>query len=293
MNQKAVIDSFFHHDTNTVSYLVSDPSTRMAAIIDPVIDYSPNDGQVRFDSIDAILAFANEKKLTIAMVLETHIHADHLSAAHYIKQITHAKVGIGEHIREVQALFNPLFNLIEPATLEDFDLFFKDNETFALGELTFKVLHTPGHTPACITYCVDDAAFVGDTLFMPDYGTARADFPGGSADALYHSISRILALPPQTRLFLCHDYKPAGRDHFVWETTVLDQRKHNIHIHDGVSAAEFIQRRNERDATLDQPRLILPSLQINVRAGRFPAKEGNNKQYIKIPLTINSEKTLC
>lgn len=285
---KVTIQSFFHEDTNTISYLVSDPLTGKAAVIDPVADYEPSDGKLGFTSVNLILDAARKENLDVIWVLETHIHADHLSAAHYIRTKTGAQVGIGDKIDKVQGIFNPLFNYKKSDNSEkDFDHQFYDGEVIKLGNLDVRVIHTPGHTPACVTYCIGDAAFVGDTLFMPDYGTARADFPGGDALTLYQSIQRILELPAETRLFMCHDYKPATRDRYVWETTVKAQRDSNVHVHQGVSADEFVQMRQGRDATLSSPKLILPSIQFNLRAGRLPEPESNNRRYLKIPLTID------
>lgn len=262
-----IIKPFFHEATNTISYLVSDPITRQAAVIDPVVDYDPADGKISLSSADLILQTAEKDNLDIIWVLETHIHADHLSAAHYIRTKTGAQVGIGDKICQVQQIFSPLFNYDKSDLNQtDFDHLFHDDEIFQLGELEVQVIHTPGHTPACVAYCISDAVFVGDTLFMPDYGTARADFPGGDALTLYNSIQRLLALPPETRLFMCHDYKPPTRDSYVWETTVQEQRNNNIHIHQGISAAEYVEMRQKRDAQLSSPKLILPSIQGNCRS---------------------------
>jgi len=279
------ITAFFDEPTNTVSYLVSDPVTRKAAVIDPVLDYDPKSGKVRIDSARAILEAAEAAGLRIERVLETHAHADHLSAAQWIKRNTGASVGIGEHICDVQAIFKPIFH-IEDVSIEgsEFDDLYPDGARFAIGELQVEVIHTPGHTPACIAYRIGDAVFVGDTLFMPDYGTARADFPGGSARTLYRSIRKLLALPPETRLFLCHDYKTSTRDHYVWETTVAEQRAHNIHVHEGVSEEEYVAMREKRDAGLSAPVLLLPSIQTNIRAGDLPQPEANGTRYFKIPL---------
>ena len=265
------IRAFFDHPTNTISYLVADPVTRRAAVIDPVLDFDPRDGTVDVRSAEAILAAANEEKLTIEWVLETHAHADHLSGAPYIKSKTGARIGIGEHIKDVQRIFRPVFNAQDLRTDgSDFDRLFADGETFGIGELVVEVLHTPGHTPADLSYKIGDAVFVGDTLFMPDYGTARADFPGGDAHQLYRSIQRLLKLPDETRLFMCHDYKAPGRNDYAWETTVREQRENNVHLRDGVTEAAFVAMRQARDATLSAPTLLLPSIQVNIRAGRFP-----------------------
>lgn len=265
------IQAFFDESTFTVTYLVSDPATKKAAIIDPVLDYEPGGGVADSRSIDAVLAAARSAGLDVEWILETHAHADHLSAAPVVKAATGAKVGIGEYITKVQDIFRPVF-LADDIAPEgrDFDRLFKDGERFGLGELEVEVLFTPGHTPACVSYKIGDAVFVGDTIFMPDYGTARADFPGGDAAALYRSIRRILDLPPQTRLFMCHDYKAPGRDFYLWETTVAEERTKNVQIRDGVSEEEFVASRKSRDKALAAPRLLLPSIQVNIRAGRFP-----------------------
>jgi len=287
MPNAPIIQAFFDEPTNTVSYLVADPATRQAAVIDPVLDYDHKGGHVTTDSVEAILAAAAEAGYTIVWALETHAHADHLSGAPYIKAKTGAKIGIGEHIKEVQRIFRPVFNATDLKTDgSDFDHLFKDGERFKVGELEIEAMYTPGHTPADISYRIDDAVFVGDTLFMPDYGTARADFPGGNANQLYHSIHKLLALPPETRLFMCHDYKAPGRDHYAWETTVAEQRANNKHVREGVSEEEFVKMRNERDATLAAPTLLMPSIQVNIRAGRFPPKESNGVHYLTIPVTF-------
>ena len=290
MHSSADIQAFFDEATNTVSYLVSDPATRQAAIIDAVLDYDHASGKASTTSADRILAAAQAGGLQIAWILETHAHADHLSAAHYLKTRTAAPVAIGEHIREVQRIFRRKFNLDDVSgDGKEFDWLFRDGETFHIGDLVVEVLHTPGHTPACVSYRIDDAVFTGDTLFMPDYGTARADFPGGSAQTLYQSIRRLLALPAETRLFLCHDYKAPGRSEYAWETTVAEQRRHNVHVHDGVGAEEFTDMRQRRDATLSAPALLLPSVQVNIRAGRLPDAESNGVRYLKIPVSLATE----
>ncbi len=287
MPSSAQIQPFFDEATNTVTYLVSDPATRQAAVIDPVLDYDHRSGKASPHSADRVLAAAGEQGLTVAWVLETHAHADHLSAAPYLKLRTGAQIAIGEHIRDVQAIFRPVFNLDDVSgDGSDFDRLLHDGERLPIGTLTLEVLHTPGHTPACVSYRIGDTVFVGDTLFMPDYGTARTDFPGGSAQTLYRSIQRLLALPPQTRLFMCHDYKAPGRDAYAWETTVAQERMHNIHVHEGVTESEFVAMRERRDATLAAPTLLLPSIQVNIQAGRLPQAESNGVRYLKIPLRL-------
>jgi glyoxylase-like metal-dependent hydrolase (beta-lactamase superfamily II) len=284
------IRAFFDEPTNTVSYLVADPATRRAAIIDPVLDYDPKSGSVDARSVRAMLAAAAEAGTTIEWSLETHAHADHLSGSPYVKAQTGAKIGIGENIREVQRIFRPVFNATDLKTDgSDFDRLFADGERFSIGGLAVEVMHTPGHTPACISYRIGDAVFVGDTLFMPDYGTARADFPGGDARQLYRSIRRLLALPAETRLFMCHDYKAPGRDHYAWETTVAEERAANVHVRDGVGEDEFVAMRTARDAKLAAPTLLLPSIQANIRAGRFPAAEANGVRYLKIPVKFAAD----
>lgn len=287
MHLPATIQAFFDPLTNTVSYLVSDPATQQAAVIDPVLDYDHRSGKASAALAEKILATARLQGLNIVWVLETHVHADHLSAAPYIKRHTGAKLAIGEYIRDVQTIFRPMFNLDDVSEDgREFDRLLSDGERLALGKLTIEVLHTPGHTPACVSYRIGDAVFVGDTLFMPDYGTARADFPGGSARTLYRSIQRLLALPPETRLFMCHDYKAPGRDDYAWETTVAQQLKHNVHIHAGVSEDDYVAMRQERDASLAAPMLLLPSIQVNIRAGNLPKAESNGVKYLKIPVRI-------
>jgi glyoxylase-like metal-dependent hydrolase (beta-lactamase superfamily II) len=279
------IRAFFDEPTNTVSYLVWDPATKRGAVIDPVLDFDLPSGEADVRSAEAILAAAREEGVTVEWVLETHAHADHLSAAPFIKQETGAKIGIGEHIKDVQKIFRPMFMADDvKADGSDFDRLFSDGETVSLGELAVEVVHVPGHTPADLAYKIGDAVFVGDTLFMPDYGTARADFPGGDARQLYRSIRKLLSLPRETRLFLCHDYKAPGRDAYAWETTVGEQRDRSVHIHDGVSEEEFVAMREARDAGLAVPRLLLPSIQVNIRAGRFPEAEDNGVSYLRIPI---------
>jgi glyoxylase-like metal-dependent hydrolase (beta-lactamase superfamily II) len=287
MTSRPEVQSFFDQATSTVTHLVHDPATRAAAIIDPVLDFDSRSGKVSTRSADAVLAAAHEKGLRVEWILETHAHADHLTAAPYLKSKTAAKVGIGAHIRDVQRIFRPVFNLDDVSgDGSEFDHLFEDGERFRLGELELEVLHTPGHTPACISYRAGDAVFVGDTLFMPDYGTARADFPGGSATALYRSIQRLFALPEETRVFLCHDYPGPGRSEPAWETTIGAQRRQNVQAHARVSEAEFVAMRNARDATLAAPNLLLPSIQVNIRAGKLPRPESNGTRYLKIPLRM-------
>ncbi len=282
---KPLIHAFFDEATFTVSYLVADPVTREAAVIDPVLDYDQNAGEVDTRSVEAILEKAEEEGYRITWTLETHAHADHLSGSPYIKAKTGARIGIGEHIGAVQRIFRPVFNATDLKTDgSDFDHLFTDGEIFAIGELEGRILHTPGHTPADIVYLIGDAAFVGDTLFMPDYGTARADFPGGDARTLYRSIRKVLELPPETRLFMCHDYKAPGRDHYAWETTVAEQRSGNVHLRGDVSEDSFVAMREARDAKLGVPRLLLPSIQVNIRAGRFPEAESNGVRYLLVPV---------
>jgi len=279
---KPVIHPFFDAATNTVTYLVADPASRQAAIIDPVLDFDPKSGRLTTASADAVLEAARAEGVRIAWILETHAHADHLSAADHLRHATGAPVVIGRHIEAVQKTFGALFETEAPTRV--FDRLVDDGDTLALGDLTIGVMHTPGHTPACVTYLVGDAAFVGDTLFMPDYGTARADFPGGDAGALYRSIRRILALPGETRIFVCHDYLPAGRSVYAWETTVAAERAANIHVHDGVTEAAFVTMRNARDATLAAPTLILPSLQVNIQAGALPQPSAKGRIFLKLPV---------
>jgi glyoxylase-like metal-dependent hydrolase (beta-lactamase superfamily II) len=283
------IQAFFDEPTNTVSYLVWDARTMEGAVIDPVLDYDFRSGKANVASADAILTEAAKLGVKIAQVLETHAHADHLSGAPYIKLKTGAKVCIGEHIRDVQRIFRPVFNAIDVSgDGSEFDHLFTDGERFKIGTLDGEVMHTPGHTPACVSYKIGDAVFVGDTMFMPDYGTARADFPGGDAAALYRSIQRVLALPAETRLFMCHDYKAPGRDQYAWETTVGEERARNVHVHEGISESDFVAMRTSRDATLAAPLLLLPSIQVNIRAGHFPPAETDGVHYLKVPIKLAS-----
>ncbi|MEP7130779.1 MAG: MBL fold metallo-hydrolase [Sphingomicrobium sp.] len=282
----ARITAFFDSATNSVSYLVADIAARAAVIVDPVLDFDVGASTVGTHSADSILAAADRDQLTIHWVLETHPHADHLSAADHVRRRTGAKIGVGAGIRQVQDRFAPLFGAddVKPDGA-DFDRLFDDGDTLAVGTLEIEVMATPGHTPACVSYRVDDAVFVGDTLFMPDYGTARTDFPGGNARQLYRSIRRILSLPRETRLFLCHDYEVPGRDGFVWMTTVGDQLDRNIHIHAGVTEDEYVTMRQARDSTLRAPKLLYPAIQVNIRAGRLPPGDANGRRYLKLPVT--------
>ena len=282
--QQPIIQSFFDPDTFTVTYVVADPVLKRAAIIDSVLDYDPKSGRTSHTNADLVIAYVQQNGLTVDWLLETHAHADHLSAAPYLKQQLGGKIAIGQPICDVQAVFKKVFNALDISTEgAEFDHLFADGETFNIGEVLVQVMHTPGHTPACMSYVMGQDVFVGDTLFMPDYGTARCDFPGGDAATLYRSIHKVLALPPETRLHLCHDYPPAGRGP-AWETTVGEQRASNIHVHDGVSEAAFVALRTARDKTLSMPVLILPAVQVNVRAGRLPPAEDNGVRYLKIPI---------
>ena len=282
-----IIDAFFNEATFTVTYLVTDPETRRAAIVDPVLDYDHKSGKASARSAERVLAKAAERQVSVDWILETHAHADHLTAAPLLKARTGAKVVIGEHIREVQKIFKTVFNAADVSEDgREFDRLVRDGEVLALGNLSIEVMHLPGHTPADVAYRIGDAVFVGDTIFMPDYGTARADFPGGDAPTLYRSIRRLLSLPPETRLFMCHDYKAPGRDRYAWETTVAEERAGNVHVHDGVAEAEFVAMRTKRDATLAAPVLLLPSVQVNIRAGHLPPPDDNGRSYLKIPVTL-------
>ena len=279
------VTAFFDAPTFTVTYVVADPDTGRAAIIDPVLDYEASSGRTSTASADAVIEFVTTQKLSVDWILETHVHADHLSGAPYLREQLGGKTAIGAHVTAVQEVFKGVFNLADLATDgSQFDYLFEDGDTFSIGNLEARVMHTPGHTPACVTYVIGDAGFVGDTLFMPDFGSARTDFPGGSAAELYDSIHKILALPEETRLFMCHDYKAPGRDEFAWETTVKKQRESNIHINDSVTREQFVEMREGRDSQLGMPKLILPSIQVNVRAGTLPDAEENGVAYLKIRL---------
>jgi glyoxylase-like metal-dependent hydrolase (beta-lactamase superfamily II) len=285
LSVKPEVTPFFDADTNTISYVVKDPASNACAVVDSVLDLDYAAGRIGHHSADAIIRFIREHGLTLEWQIETHVHADHLSAAPYIQAALGGLIGIGEQVRVVQNTFGKVFN--EGAEFRrdgsQFDCLFADGDTYRIGTVTAFAMHTPGHTPACMTHVIGDAAFVGDTLFMPDGGTARADFPGGDARTLYQSIRRVLALPPETRLFMCHDYAPNGRE-IRWETTVADERAHNVHVHDGVTEDEFVAMRSARDKTLGMPRLILPSIQVNMRAGQLPPPEPDGRCFLKVPL---------
>ncbi|SET07589.1 Glyoxylase, beta-lactamase superfamily II [Nitrosomonas marina] len=279
------ITPFFDTTTCTISYVIVDDRTGDCAIIDPVLDYEPRSGRIHTTSADKLIDFIQRQHLRVEWILETHAHADHISSAHYLKRKLGGKIAIGDRIPAVQTTFKKIFNLGDEFMPDGhhFNHLLADDETFQIGKLSARALFVPGHTPADVAYQIDDAIFVGDTLFMPDVGTARADFPGGNAQTLYRSIQKILAFPPQTRLFMCHDYPPNGRDP-AWETTVARQRKENIHVHDGIDEQTFMEMRNKRDATLEAPVLLLPSIQTNIRAGELPPPENNGVSYFKIPI---------
>jgi len=283
---KPAVHSFFDEATNTLTYVVRDPEGSACAVIDSVLDFDYASGRTDTRSADAVIDFIKTEGLDLQWILETHVHADHLSAAPYIQERIGGKIGIGDRITVVQNTFGKVFN--EGTRFQrdgsQFDQLFKEGDSLMIGQLRVDVLHTPGHTPACLTYAIGDAAFVGDTLFMPDFGTARCDFPGGSAETMWDSIQKILALPDETRIFVGHDYKAEGRDNYAWETTVGDQKRLNKHVGAGKSKEDFIRMRTERDAKLDMPRLIIPSLQVNMRAGQMPEPEDNGVSYLKVPL---------
>ncbi|MFN3960434.1 MAG: MBL fold metallo-hydrolase [Parvularculaceae bacterium] len=286
MTAKPVVKTFFDEPTFTATHVVHDPATKRAAIIDSVLDFDNAAGRTSTASADAVIAYVKSEGLTVDWILETHAHADHLSAAPYLKKALGGKIGIGANITTVQKVFGEIFNA-EPEFRRDgsqFDALFDDGATFKIGTIDARVLWTPGHTPACLTYVIGDAAFVGDTLFMPDYGTARCDFPGGDAATLYRSIQKIFALPDETRIFLCHDYKAPGRDEFAWQTTVKEERDWNVHVGRGVMEADFVKMRKARDKTLAMPKLILPSVQVNMRAGELPPPDSNGVRYLKLPV---------
>jgi glyoxylase-like metal-dependent hydrolase (beta-lactamase superfamily II) len=283
---KPLIKAFFDPATFTVSYVVADPNGTGCAIIDSVLDYNPRSGKISHGSADQVIAYVREKRLSVEWILETHAHADHLTAAPYLQDAVGGKNGIGEHVVAVQDVFKGFFNL-EPEFATDgsqFDHLFADGEEFQIGGMTARVMHTPGHTPACISYVIGDAVFVGDTMFMPDYGTARCDFPGGDPSALYHSIHKIFAMPQETRLFMCHDYMAPGRDVYAWETTVADEAAGNVMVREGIAEEAFIADRGARDADLDAPVLLLPAVQVNIRAGQMPPPDDNGVSYLKIPV---------
>lgn len=281
-----IVTPFFDEPTNTFSYVVQDPDSKSCAILDSVLDFDYAAGRTDVRSADQIIAFVRDNGLEVEWILETHVHADHLSAAPYLHEKLGGETGIGAKITVVQDVFGKAFNAGTEFARDgsQFDHLFEEGDTFTIGSLEGRVLHTPGHTPACLTYVIGDAAFVGDTLFMPDYGTARCDFPGGDARTLYRSIQKVLALPGETRLFLCHDYKAPEREEYQHETSVAEQRTRNVHVHEGISEEEFVRMRTERDATLDMPRLILPSVQVNMRAGHMPPPEDNGQVYLKVPI---------
>lgn len=285
---RPAVKAFFDEPTNTVSYVVFDEDERVGAIIDSVLDYDAASGRTSTASADELIAFVKSSDLKIAHILETHVHADHLSAAPYLKERLGGNLMIGTEIRTVQSVFGKIFNAGTEFQRDgsQFDQLLGDGDTFRVGRFGGVAIHTPGHTPACMSYLIGDSLFVGDTIFMPDFGTARCDFPGGDAATLYRSIRRLFQLPAETRMFMCHDYKSPSRDTFSWETTIGEQRASNIHVHDGVSEDEFVAMRSERDATLAMPKLILPSVQVNMRAGNFPPPEDNGQRYLKIPLDM-------
>ena len=280
------VKAFFDEESNTVTYVVSDRGDKTCAIIDPVLNFDQASGRTSTRSADELIDFINSHRLKVVWILETHAHADHLSAAAYLKTQTGGTTGIGRHITDVQIVFKNVFNIGEEFSPDgrQFARLLDDGDVLPLGSLEIRVMHTPGHTPACVTFVVGDCAFIGDTLFMPDYGTARVDFPGGDAAVLYRSIQRIFGLPGDTRLFMCHDYKAPGRDVYAWETTVREEREGNVHIHRGVAESEFIEFRTKRDATLSMPKLILPSIQVNIRAGEMPPADDNGVVYLKLPV---------
>ena len=285
---KPEVKAFFDEDSNTITYVVRDPGSNICAVIDPVLDFDQASGRTSTGSADCLLDFINGNGLELAWILETHAHADHLSALSYLKSKTSGKTGTGKYITLVQATFKEIFNLDDEfvANGEQFDCLFDEGDLLALGTMAIRVIHTPGHTPSCISFLIGDAVFIGDTLFMPDYGTARADFPGGDAAIMYRSIQRLFELPGETRMFMCHDYKAPGRNEYAWETTIEQQRRNNVHIHEGITEQEFVEFRKQKDAGLSMPRLILPSIQVNIRAGEMPPAENNGVAYLKIPVDV-------
>ncbi len=282
------VKGFFDEDTNTVSYVIKDPTSAACAIVDSVLGFDPAAGRTSTTSADQIIRYVKDRRLTVEWIIETHVHADHLSAAPYIQAAFGGRLGIGAKITLVQEMFGKIFNAGTEFARDgsQFDRLFEDGDCFEIGALHGHVMHTPGHTPACMTWIIGDSAFIGDTLFMPDYGTARCDFPGGDARALFRSIRRIFALPAQTRLFVCHDYLPGSRTRYAWETTVQDERINNVHAHEGIDEDTFVRIRQQRDSELSMPRLILPSIQVNMRAGHLPKAESNGLQYLKIPMNV-------
>ncbi|MDN5924911.1 MAG: MBL fold metallo-hydrolase [Xanthomonadales bacterium] len=284
--QQPEVKALFHESSNTYSYVVWDPATREAAVIDSVLDYDAASGRTSHDAADQVIGLVRELGLRVAWVIDTHVHADHLTAAAYVQAQLGGKLGIGEQVCAAQQHFGELFGAEQGFARDgsQFDHLFHADECYMLGNIQARAMHTPGHTAACMTHVIGDAAFVGDTLFMPDYGTARCDFPGGDAATLYQSIQKIFALPDATKIFLCHDYKPAGRDTFEYQSTVGAQRKHNIHVHEGITEADFVAMRQQRDASLNVPKLLLPAVQVNMRAGHLPPQQANGRRYLKIPL---------
>ncbi len=287
LDMRPEVEAFFHHSTNTISYVVKDPGSQHAVVIDSALDYDPNSARISTEFADKIIKYVHDNQLQVDWVLETHAHADHLSAAQYLKEKLGAPVAIGRSITAVQKTFASLFNLEEgfPVDGSQFDRLLDEGNKLLAGDLQIDILHTPGHTPACVSYFIGDAAFIGDTLFMPDYGSARADFPGGDARKLYKSAQKILALPDETRLFMCHDYMPGGRPP-QWQSSVAEEREKNIHLHTGISEQAFVTMRESRDAKLDMPTLIIPSIQFNIRAGALPPAEANGVAYLKIPVNV-------
>jgi glyoxylase-like metal-dependent hydrolase (beta-lactamase superfamily II) len=286
MMKKPEVKAFFDQTTFTASYVVRDPETSKCAIIDPVLDFDPASGRTSTTSASVIAEYVEQNALSVDWILETHIHADHLTASPHLKQKLGGQTGVSDQVPLIQKTFSEIFNVEAefPRDGSQFDRLFADGETFKIGAIDVKVIHTPGHTPACATYIIGDAAFVGDVIFMPDFGTARCDFPSGDARTLYRSIQRIFTLPDETRIFTCHDYKAPGRDQYAWESSLAEQKARNIHVGDGVSEDEFVKMREARDATLSMPKLILPSVQVNMRAGNFPPAESNGVHYMKLPI---------
>jgi len=286
LEKRPMVQGFFDTRTNTISYVVTDPETNKCAIIDSVMDFEPNGATISFESADSVISYVKERGLQVEWILETHVHADHLSAAPYLHEKLGGKLAIGKYIIAVQKTFGKVFN--EGTDFErdgsQFDRLWEDGDNFKLGNIPAFVMHTPGHTPADMVYVIGDTIFAGDTMFMPDFGTARCDFPGGSADILYESSQKIFALPEEMRMYMCHDYLPEGRDEYQWETTVGEQKKNNIHLKEGTDPNRFVQMREDRDATLDMPKLIIPSIQVNMRAGKLPKSEGNEHVYLKTPI---------